>query len=298
VDTYCQEPWTEAQWARVQEAVRDEARKQRVAASFLKWEGPLPADLQTTKLLTLNVRRPAVGPRRLEVRDFTTRRLTSLSVNVALRGAQVAEPDLSSALVAFRRAAGLIARAEDQLVFQGQPGVGPWVFAPARVVNATGGARFRGLLGAALFNNVPVRLGLSPNPAQLVAATSRALSTLERQGHLGPFAMILGTRLFDLAHTPTFPSLVLPADRIKPLLDGPLLRSSTLNWFLGNFDLSFGLVVSLAAELVDLVVASEIGVRLQQVTAAASPRHMFRVSQRFSLRVKQPTAVVALTSWW
>jgi hypothetical protein len=101
VDTYCQEPWTEAQWARVQEAVRDEARKQRVAASFLKWEGPLPTDLQTTKLLTLNVRRPAVGPRRLEVRDFTTRRLTSLSVNVALRGAQVAEPDLSSALVAF-----------------------------------------------------------------------------------------------------------------------------------------------------------------------------------------------------
>jgi uncharacterized linocin/CFP29 family protein len=296
VDAYSQDPWTEAQWTQVQETVRDEAKKARVAASFLPVHGPLSADDQTVKLPTLNT--PA-GLWTGGINDFNTRRLTTLSVNVPLRHAQVAEPDLSSALVAFRRAANLIARVEDLLVFQGQAGANPGLpLGLAPPVNATGGAQFPGLLFEALTNNPSVLLGLGPNPAQLVGATSRAISILEAQGHLGPFAMVLGTRLFDLAHTPVFPSLVLPADRIKPLLDGPLLRSSTLNFFLGPFELSSGIIASLADDLLDLVVASEIGVRPLQVTAAASPRHVYRVSQRFTLRVKQPTAIVALTSWW
>jgi hypothetical protein len=85
---------------------------------------------------------------------------------------------------------------------------------------------------------------------------------------------------------------VLPADRIKPLLDGPLARSTTLQ--LSQGDDNYGVLVSLADDLIDLVVGSEIGVRFLQVTADSSPRHVFRVSQRFTLRVKQPTAIVAL----
>ena len=120
---------------------------------------------------------------------------------------------------------------------------------------------------------------------------------LESLGHLGPFAVVLGSLLFDVAQSPTL-SLVLPSDRIKPLIDGPLLRSSTLNvprWVLaGAPQLPSGLVISLADDLVDLVVADEISVCHLQVTAAASPRHVYRVSERFTLRVKQPTAIVAL----
>jgi hypothetical protein len=87
---------------------------------------------------------------------------------------------------------------------------------------------------------------------------------------------------------------VLPSDRIKPILDGPLVRSSALNRFLGAAQRASGVVVSLAEDLVDLVVASEIDVHLLQVTDAVSPRYVFRVSERFALRIKQRTALVAL----
>jgi uncharacterized linocin/CFP29 family protein len=298
VDAHCEDPWTEAQWTQVQETVRDEARKQRVAASFLPTEGPLPEEDQSTNLQTLAITPVAPGSLAQGIDDFNSRRLTTLSVNVALRSAQVAEPSLSSALVAFRRAANLVARAEDQLIFRGQAGANPALPPALAPCAATGGAFFFGLFQEAFFANPPIILGAGPNQTQLVAAVSQAIGTLEAQGHLGPFALVLGTQLFDLAHNPLPASLVLPADRIKPLLDGPLLRSSTLNWFLGGLNFSFGLIVSLASDLVDIVVASEIGVSLLQVTAAASPRYVYRVSQRFSLRVKQPTAIVALSSWW
>ena len=42
--------WTEEQWNLVQQTVRDEARKVRVAASFLPLHGPLPPDAESVPL--------------------------------------------------------------------------------------------------------------------------------------------------------------------------------------------------------------------------------------------------------
>jgi uncharacterized linocin/CFP29 family protein len=302
VDTYSQDCWTEAQWTQVREAVRDEAKKQRVAASFLPLHGPLPVDAQTVPLQELETVAPAGQADTLEIRDFTTRRLTTLSVHVALRSAQVAEPDLSSALVAFRRAASLIARTEDFLVFRGQLDTAQVAFALPPPCNVTGGEFFDGLLDTALglFPQVPVSIDpFDPVGDDLVRAVTEAIGVLEQRGHTGPYALALGTLLYTAAHTPNL-ALVLPADRIKPMLDGPLVRSSTL--FRDQVhpvtnlrqERSSGVLVSLASDLVDLVVASEIDVQLLQVTAAPSPRYVYRVSERLSLRIKQEDALVAL----
>lgn len=305
MDTYSQDPWTEAQWTRVREAVRDEAKKQRVAASFLPLYGPLPEEAQTVPLQTLKVVAPGAPPGTLlEISDYTTRRLTTLSVHVGLRSAQVAEPDLSAALVAFRRAANLIARTEDQLVFKGQSGSAqpPSIRPPCYI---TGGERFEGLLETANRNLGQVSIpggGFNPRGDDLVEAVSEAIGALEQSGHLGPFALALGNRLFDAAQTPNPGSLVLPSDRIKPMLDGPLVRTSTLDVRLPNpraagqmMTRASGLLVSLAGDLIDLVVASEIDVKFLQVTIEASPRCVFRVSERFTLRIKQEDAVVAFS---
>jgi len=271
--------------------VRDEARKQRVAASFLPLYGPLPEDQQTVSLqsLEINPLEPPENPDFLEVGDFQTRRLTVLSVRVALRSSQVAQADLSTALVAFRRAATLIARAEDQLVFNGQAAANAPVVGLPQVF-ATGGDTFLGLFLTAIGRGQVDRILAPFDGPQLVAAVTRATGALEQAGHLGPFALVLNTELFTTAYDPLPNSLVLPADRIKPLLGGPLLRSSLMN--LGGPEV--GVVVSLSAELLDLVIASEIGVRLIQVTTSASPRHVFRVSERLTLRIKQPTAIRVL----
>ncbi len=44
--------------------------------------------------------------------------------------------------------------------------------------------------------------------------------------------------------------------------------------------------MSMAGDPVDLVLASDISVKPIQVTM--EPRHVYRVSQRFTLRIKQP----------
>jgi hypothetical protein len=95
----------------------------------------------------------------------------------------------------------------------------------------------------------------------------------------------LSDDLFRAIYTPIANSMVLPADSIPPLLNGPLLRSSTL-------DHGTGLVISLQGNPVEIVVASDIHVRYLQATLGGE--HVFRVSQRFVLRVQDPTAIAVI----
>ena len=304
--------WTEEQWNLVQQTVRDEARKVRIAASFLPVHGPLPPDAEVAPLQEIinentadsgysarrgessepqefsAPRQRGEPEKRLSVDDLQTRPLTTVSVNVYLKRAQVAQPDLSSALIMFRRAANIIARVEDRLVFAGQTGPNPQpgdIKVEPHIFRVTGGDAFSGLVKTAKDEGSTVetdRVG-----EHLVKAVVEGIAKLEEFGHLAPFALVLGPDLFVTAYDPNEGSLVLPSDRIKPLLDGPLLRSSTIE----NTE---GVLVSLAGELIDLLVASDISVRLLQETL--EPRYVFRVSQRFTLRIKDKNAIVALVA--
>ena len=71
------------------------------------------------------------------------------------------------------------------------------------------------------------------------AEAVQRIGELEVNSHPGPFACISGARSFVKAHTPVASLMVLPADRITPLLNGPLLRS-------GQMAQTAGIVVSLA----------------------------------------------------
>src|SRR5438552_15351145 len=91
--------WTEEQWNLVQQTVRDEARKVRVAASFLAVHGPLPPDTESVPIQTfydedtsdpgVYGKRTSEAEKRLLVDDTKTRPLTTISVNVYLRRSQV-----------------------------------------------------------------------------------------------------------------------------------------------------------------------------------------------------------------
>lgn len=285
--------WTEDQWRRVHQVVHDEAHRTRVAASFLPLFGPLPADAETVP--TQAVAQPPIDDRqrgeaecRLTVDDRKTMGLTTTSTNVYLKRHQVAQEDLSSALIMFRRSANIIARVEDAIVFNGlgadgkpAPRGGAKLTIP-EIYRLTRGEAQRGLLDDA---NEVVEVARNAPGSALVKPVVDAITLLESAGHLGPFALSLGNELYGLAYDPEPHSLVLPADRIKPLLDGPLLRTSVL-------PPDHGVLVSLAGEPIDLVVASDISARYLQVTP--EPRHLYRVSQRIALRVKQPSAVVTL----
>jgi uncharacterized linocin/CFP29 family protein len=288
--------WTDDQWNTVQATVQEAARNARVASSFLQLVGPYPPSTTTVPAMRMGdeqIWQPARGEglKRLAVDENDVLRLTTISSEVYLKNSEVNQPDLASATAMFARAADLVARVEDAVVFNGLPkkgmkkkgaagqvprGKGGRPAVKPLVYKVRGGNPNTGLLGVGSGKPVPAK--------NIVKAVVEAIERLERQGHFGPFACVLGDELFLRVNTPKR-SLVLPSDRITPFLNGPLLRTSTIPE-------NQGLVVALAGNPIDLVVATDITVKFLQLTV--EPRYVFRVYERIALRVKQPGAVCVL----
>ena len=300
-----QVPWTDEQWARVNQVIQEEANRARVAATFLPLIGPLSADSDFVRREII----PADPPLRILDREVT--QLATLQVRVWVRGAQMADPELRSVLALFRRAANVLARLEDAVVFRGlQPAVPP--VAPAggltglpAIWEIHGGQGTPGLWrpwppapwpssppfpAPDRWQWVPVQWTSVLDAGEgLVTAVSAAIGELERHGHFGPFAVVLGQGLFVIAQTPEPASMVLPQDRIIPFLGGgPLLRSSTLDDYQGYS----GVVVALGGTPVELVVAGDMSLQFLQVTE--HPTFLFRVREKIALRIKEDDAIVRL----
>jgi uncharacterized linocin/CFP29 family protein len=290
-----QVPWTDEQWALVKQAVQKEASRSRVAATFLPLYGPLSGDADFVRNERLKYDwaspppspRPKGWPQTMSVDDRTVIPLTTLQVRVYLRGAQMADSKLTSALEMFRRAANVLARLEDAIVFRGQKGEneGPdpndIEVLPA-IWTVRGGEKSGGLLANLQFaKRAPVTKTLDFGQ-DLIQQVSEKIGKLEGKGHFGPFAVVLGQTLFGDAHAASA-ALVLPSDRIIPFLGGgALLRSSTLPD-------DEGIVVALGAAPVELVVATDVSVGFLQVTT--DPHFVFRVFEKIALRIKESGAV-------
>jgi len=289
--------WTDEQWNRICTTVTEEAHKARVAAQVLPVVGPEDASTLAIPRFTLDTQglqapQPGSPTERLRVDSNPTLNLTTISVNVPLRGHEMADPDLRAALTMFRRAANYIARLEDAIAFTGRTagphpllGAGDIGVPPVFSLSTDATMFDPGILnGTALY----VVLPRTPDPNKsvvagrdLVSGVIKAIGQLERNGHLGPFACILGDLLFDAAHDPN-DNFVLPRDRILPEIRGPLVRTSTM-------DRMMGALVALSGNPVELVVGSDIHVQYLQTTL--EPRYVFRVVERIALRLKEANAI-------
>lgn len=287
--------WTEDHWNRIVTAVTEEAQKARVAAQMLPMVTPEDSAALAVPDYSIATRADPGGfsAQRLRVDSDPTLFLTSIAVNVQVKLREAADPNLSAALGMFRRAANYIARIEDSLVFNGRPGADldpPFGLAGIpNVSRVTGNGAPDGLLLATAprmfvaVAGVPVPAGATLGD-RVVVAIIESINQLEAAGQLGPFACVLSPDLFAAICTPG-PALVMPRDRILPFLQGALVRSSAVLPY-------FGAVVALSASAVELVVASDIGVRFLQTTE--EPRLVFRVSERVALRVRDNNAISIL----
>ncbi len=292
--------WSDDQWNLVQQTVSQEAKRARVGASFLPIYGPL--DPTTVAVPRLLLGQDAAGnppAPRLVINSDPDLALTTITSLVYLRTNEVSDPDLSAALGLFRRAANLIARAEDALIFHGQPALADWppnTPAALRAVGRiTGGGATEGLLPpqlpAAPLAGPIARIGLRgeirlpPVGPLLVRSVVAAITSLEAAGHFGPYACALSNDLFEVACEPVPGSLVMPRDRILPFVDGQLYRCGALSP-------GYGVVVSLGGSPIELVVAADISVKFLQINT--EPRYVFRVSERIVLRAKEMDSVVVL----
>jgi uncharacterized linocin/CFP29 family protein len=278
-------PWTDDQWNRIRRVVLEEARGARVAGNFLPLYGPLEPDASYVPREDLIILTPG-----LTVDDTEILRLSTLEVKVYLRSEQVADPELKSALIAFRRAANVLAHLEDEIIFRGQrdSDSGPEILLGTRDSTSTGGEVVGGQRQRGLWCGNTYTRGVPASGKDLVSQVSKSVGILESRYHLGPFACVLGLDYFGAVQAPN-ESLVLPQDRILPFLGGgPLVRSSALP------DRG-GLVVALGGAPIDLVVATEISAEFLQITAEAWS--MFRVYEKIVLRVNQPTAIECFANY-
>jgi uncharacterized linocin/CFP29 family protein len=303
--------WSQAQWDLVNNAITESFAKASVVSTpgFLPSCGPLAESAENVRaqrlLASLGVRAPAKP--QVSVTDDDTLRLFNLRVLVQLLSEQVADDSLSSALLAFRRAANALAQVEDDLVFNGYGDDAAGKPRKDLRDKLTQLAAFPALIDPEVVANKPGdRPGLiyadkpAPDTADdIIASNGRrqksqlsmgehivqevacAIGDLERDSHPGPFACVLGTNAFVAVYTPTN-SMVLPADRITPILNGPLLRS-------GRMVRDHGIVVSLGGNDIDIVVASPPKAQFLQVTDDA--KYLFRVYERFVWRIKDRHAV-------
>jgi uncharacterized linocin/CFP29 family protein len=279
-----QVPWTDEQWARANQVIQEEASRARTAASFLPLIGPLPGNTDFVRAETI----PATAP--LTVQDRDTIQLATLQVIVSARGAQLADPEMVSVLAMFRRAANVIARLEDTVVFRGliqsSSGVTPPDRFPPVIWGISGGQVSDGLLapvGSLVSDVTPPVDGQA-----MVSAISDAIGQLEGEGHFGPFAVVLDQLFFLTVQTPDAGTLVLPQDRIIPFLGGgPLLRSSTLPE-------NSGVVVALGGRPVELVVGTDLCLQFLQLTV--DPFFVFRVCEKLALRIKEANAIATLST--
>jgi uncharacterized linocin/CFP29 family protein len=270
--------WSDAQWQKVNDAVNEAFGKASVASTFLPMYGPLPGSVEIVRNERLQQDITSTPPTISLDKDHlgVNLKLVNVTVNVALSSEQIADETLSNAILAFRRAANILAQEQDRVVFEGFRQTPRGIDSPFVTNNPDPERGLADLRARHRFSSLDVT-GNRTTGRAVVRAVVNAIHRLEDSFNPAPFACVLGNTLFDEAHEPSR-SLVLPADRITPLLKGgPLLRS-------GQMDDDAGILVSLSGNAVDLVVGRPPTVQFLQRTVEA--RFVFRVYERFALRIR------------
>jgi uncharacterized linocin/CFP29 family protein len=283
--------WTEQQWGAIDAAIASEVKRVRVVERVIPTKNVGAND----KTVTIDRINPLTGT----IDDVTTIPLPEISVQFLLDRQQVQQPELTRALSLVRRAASDFARIEDEVLLRGLEAVGPDyqpdgrpLLPRFRIQRGQDRERYDGLAGP---RNVLLRPG-QPHRVRrttrgrldygdlIVSAVAEAIVILEAVGHMGPYHLMLGRDVFIAALTPA-PTLVLPKDRIEPLLASPIRRSPAL-------DVDEGVLVSVGGDPTDRVVAVEPTLRFFDTTA--QDEYRFRVYGVLALRRKEPEAVVRL----
>lgn len=271
--------WSDDQWQKASDAVTEAFGKASVAAAFLPMYGPLEGSAEIVRNERLRTDfssgRPVVRLDRDH--DSVNQKLVNVTANVELSSEQVKDETLSNALLAFRRAGSILAQEKDRIVFNGLRRQ-PRSFDSEYVANNINEPQegLADLPNRRLFDRFAAPVPASIGEAVITSIVG-ATQALESRFNPGPFACVLGSELFTRVHEPS-PALVLPADRIAPLLKGGMLLRAT------TMDAEAGIVVAYAGNAVDIVVGTPPTVQFLQRTQDA--KYLFRVYARFSLRIR------------
>jgi uncharacterized linocin/CFP29 family protein len=301
-------PWAPELWEHIDQAVHDEIRRTVVGRRFI----PLvpSADALTVPadkvIETGAAPGGAVQSTVLTVNEAAVTEVIEIWVEFALTKQQVeAEPSLSTAVTLATRAANLVAQGEDLLLFQGNDVIkSDPLFTAGKIQTRAGPGPF-GLANTAdpPGDDGPIQSILVPLAERnagkygenTFTAVAQAYSDLQSRGHYGPYALVLPTRAYADAHAPLKTTLIMPADRILPMVEGRFYGTGTLPECLKGGKEQFadvGVLASLGGNTVDLVFGRDATTAF--VVEDNQGLYRFRVFERFALRDKDRSGRVAL----
>jgi uncharacterized linocin/CFP29 family protein len=290
-------PWSQRIWNRIDQAVHDECQRTEIASKFLPLYGPVAAGQTTVHSDTVVVvdgQSPQSTAGVLEVEETETTPFVEIVVEFKLTPQQVdREEELMTAVTLATRGANQISQAKDELVFNGQAALKTPLFAEKKVRLLSGNAG-TGLLGGLSANQIvdvkPIDAKERRYGEETFKAVAAAYSRLQSgeglaQSHYGPYALVLQHEQYADTYAPLATTLIMPADRIKPLVMAGFHGTGTVPPLTG-------LLVSIGGNTMDLVVGMDVTVSFQQQDADG--RYRLRVWERFALRRKDKTAIIRL----
>jgi uncharacterized linocin/CFP29 family protein len=268
--------WSSATWDALIQAVHQETRRTKIAQKILPLHGPLPDAMNVPSDIT-------VGANDLRITEGASTILTEVSVQFAMTKTQVQqEQEMSTALTLATRAANLIATGEDHIIFQGSIQNLPQDL--RNLIRARNDNNVNGLVGVG--NQAEQVQPIQNNPLRYGENTFRAvadgISYLQGQGHYGPYALILHTDMYADTHAPLQGTLIMPADRIRPLVEKGFYGT-------GALPERRGVLLSLGGNTMDLTVGIDATPEFMFVDNDGMYR--FRAFERFALRLKNNRAV-------
>ena len=297
--------WTDDIWNSIDKAVADEHKLTAIAAQFLTppvpdgtMEGTVPAD---TVL--------AGGDGILSVSEGDRRSIVEIAVQFKVRKGQVDnEAQMKTAESLAIRAANLLAKGEDVLIFQGLAALNDPLFTSHAVALIIPDPNSKSTsVDSFLFANNPQTITVEPaeinpnNPALSIygentyAKVAEGYATLQEH-HYGRQALVLPTTIYADTYATRTTTLDIPAitaDRIKGLIGDRVYGTSTLPPLNSGSSPAKGVLLAMDGNTMDLVV--QMGPTVEVVTQdPARGDYVFKVYERFALRLKDPNAVVEL----
>lgn len=320
--------WGQEIWDRIDRAVYDECKRTKIAAEFLPLHIPPTPNELTIPSDTVIVDDGKEGDGKLAVNEVATTPIIELVTEFKLTVQQAErEAELGTAITLATRAANLLSQGEDIAIFQGNSAITPSntqnpLFRDRKVIVKSGSAGL-GLLNAPPepspnIQIVPVPL-TNPNEAiprwgeNTFGAVSNAYSRLQSgeglaQAHYGPYVSVLNFQPYADTYAPLPTTLIIPADRIKPLVTSMHHhdmymhgRDMSYMHIYGHYPQYFGtgtipefrgIFLSLGGNTMDLVVG--IDATTEYTNQDKDGNYCFRVYERFALRLKDRSSVIRL----
>ena len=257
--------WDATVWSRIDDDVQSEVDRTSVAAKFLPIHKAVHAAARTVAADAMKTVGGILG-----IDEASELPFVENSVPFVLTKQQYEDEEtLATAATLATRAANILAGDLDRTVFQG-----------GKPTNLIQTAESTGQIV-----NIPIKGKPGAYGENTFTGVAAAYATLQDKRHYGPYALVMSANEFADAYAPLPSTLIMPADRIKPLTGAGFYGTGTV-------PPRTGLMTSTGGKSLDLAVSMHASTTFVRV--ADDETYLFRVYHRFVLRVKDPTAVVLL----